>query len=184
MELQWQNRGDSDTHSNSTRTVPASAAYVMKPEDRPNHTAIHQPPLQDMFESPRTRQRFQQAQTAAACEMIAAEIHDMECANIDNFCLIACLLHVPSAPRWVEIIDKRSRDEKQVPVFTALLTDNTGPITLELWRKQADYVLYAMDNWESREQGPIFMTVKYLLSSKCKFRQSKTDVANGEHREL
>ena len=64
-----------------------------------------------------------------------AEIHDMERATRDNFSLTACLLHVPSEPRWVDITDKQSRQQERVPVVTALLTDHTGPITLELWLK-------------------------------------------------
>ena len=156
-------RCDSDASSNSARTVPARAAYVMAPEDRPSNTAMNQPLIQDIVQSPRKRRRVLQTQTAETCETTVAEIHDMESAIRDNLLVTACLLHVPSEPRWADITDKQSRQKERVPVVTALLTDHTGPITLELWRKQNDDVLRKWNNRESREQGTLFITVKLFF---------------------
>ena len=43
------------------------------------------------------------------------------------------------------------------------MTDHTGLITLELWRKQADDVLRTWNNWESREQSPLFIAMKFIF---------------------
>ena len=77
-------RCDSDANSNSARTVPARAAYVMAPEDRPSNTAINQPSIEDIFRSSRKKRRVVQTQTAETYSTTVAEIHDMESANIDN----------------------------------------------------------------------------------------------------
>ena len=48
-------------------------------------------------------------------------------------------------------------------MVTALLTDHAGPITLELWRKQADDVLRKWNDRESCEQGPLLSTVNLFF---------------------
>ena len=175
-------RCDSDANSNSARTVPARTAYVMAPEDRPSNTAMNQPLIQDTFQSPRKRRRGLQAQTAETCETTVADIHDMESASIDSFSFTACLLHVPSEPRWVDITDKQSRPKERVPVVTALLTDHTGPITLELWRKQADDVLRKWGQLGIPRARPSIYYRESFLRSRGRSRQSRTYVANEEHR--
>ena len=116
-----------------------------------------------MFAAPRKKMRGQSTQIITVREMSLADVHDTESSNIDYFSLTACVLYVPSEPRWVEIADRKSNEKEQVPVVTVLLADHTGPITLELWRKQADEMIRSMEKWGSRDQEPIVVTVKYFF---------------------
>ena len=132
--------------------------------DKASKRTIHQPSIENMFAAPQKKSRAQPAHITTVREVTLADIHDMKSGNTDNFSLTACVLYAPSEPRWVEVSNKQSGGKEQVPIITILLTDNTGPITFELWRNHAFAINNAMKKSESLQQGSIFITVKFFRS--------------------
>ena len=70
------------------------------------------------------------------------------------------ILQAPDEPKWVNITDRRTKQQELVPVITILLADRTGPIVLELWRNTAESLLQDLNAKEDPDDEGVIIEVR------------------------
>ena len=96
-----------------------------------------------MFASPRPKKQKREAKSDNA-EVQYRSIHQLHSEDLNGSDAVAVqgrILQAPDEPKWVNITDRRTKQQELVPVVTILLADRTGPIFLDLWRNTAENLL-------------------------------------------
>ena len=110
----------------------------------------------DVFSSPK-RRRVATTTLSQTSQMTVEQVHQSDPASATAIVLTAYVLHVPEAPRLVDVPNKKTKSSESVPVVSVLLADRTGPISLDLWRNAAEDVLRDYRAWSGENSGPMLV---------------------------
>ena len=132
--------------------------------------------LSPLLQSPRKRQR-QTASSATNREVVlytVSQLHAGMAVPSDDACALHVhVLHVPSEPRWVKIVNKKIKQEENVQVVSVLLGDSTAVISLQIWREAAMHfgsVLSSVNSTSDDSVPPLVRIERFFAKaagSKC-----------------
>ena len=67
--------------------------------------------------------------------------------------LQAYLLNYDDEPRWVNSVNRNTKELESIPVLSILLADRTGPIIMDLWRSAAETMPTLFTKWSNSIDG-------------------------------
>jgi hypothetical protein len=103
------------------------------------------------------------AQPASApVQKTIGQLHTDSLSGSDAIMLQAVVLDFLSEPRWVTVQDRKSKSEAQVVVVSLLLFDGSGPISLELWREQAERALQDLLKWSQQSDNLLWVDIHHV----------------------
>ena len=90
-----------------------------------------------------------------------AQLHTEDIGSATKVSLQAFVLFFPKECRWVRVKSGETKHDQTVSVMTILLSDRTGPITMEVWGVQADSALQDLKIWSNDTNARCLIEVSH-----------------------
>ena len=154
-----------DSSNKGNCSSASSAGQNLSSSNAADAISISGSSSSSFFASPKKRARTRgtpNPEVGAELRVVTAQqFHTQDACNSDAFLFRGAVLNLEE-PRMVSITDRKTKSQMEIAIVSILLADSTGPITMELWREQAEIVFRNLNLWTGESNDTVWVEVRHM----------------------